>query len=325
MTGLTIKKLKELLSNDINGWSPSLGVWSTGYLSLDMILGTDGKNYGMPKGVIVEVFGHSDSGKTAAVIQWTKHLLDSGGSAVYFDVDGRLNLQFIADIGIDPEIETDIFGVYKNYSMTEVFKIIEMEMHRRDLIIVDSIASMATDDEISSEFGNMPISEQNFLHQLNRSLLMLRHLNKRSTIILVNQVRQDMNNGFGYHAAFPTAVKPNVHIRIDVKKIRQITREDENYLGFSHIGHQASFEVIKNETFKPHGKSVLTLNYKDGFNSTEDIINMALDLDLIPIDTNTRSKELIKDIEDNVNKWRELIISKYKETDKWYGSPNVNY
>lgn len=329
---MTIKQLRSMTRSGSPEWTPSLGVWSTGLLSLDMILGRDrDSNYGMPRGTIVEVFGHSDSGKSALVIQWAKSIVDQNGSVAYFNSDGRLSLQFICDVGINPELPTKTFGVYDNYIISEVFQIVEAEIDRRDLIIIDSVAALATESEANSQLAELPPMDE-FLHQVDRSLLMLRHklLNRRATIVLVNQIRQDINNGFGYHAAFPTAVKPNAQIRIDVQKINSINREDDLlYLGYRMIGHTLSVEVVKNEPFRPHGKSVLDLYYSTGFDIVTDILNMAVNLDIIEkypndkylivgtedlVDTKTIRNYVIE----NKDNLRKKIIEEYAFRDKWY-------
>ncbi len=329
---MTIKQLRSMTRSGSPEWTPALGVWSTGLLSLDMILGKDKDlNYGMPRGTIVEVFGHSDSGKSALVVQWAKSIIDQNGSVAYFNSDGRLSLQFICDVGIDPDLPTKTFGVYDNYIISEVFQIIEAEIDRRDLIIVDSVAALATESEASSQLAELPPMDE-FLHQVDRSLLMLRHklLNRRATIVLVNQIRQDIENGFGYHAAFPTAVKPNAQIRIDVQKINSINRDgDLQYLGYGMIGHTLSVEVVKNEPFRPHGKSVLDLYYSQGFDTITDILNMAVNLDMIEkypngkylvvgtkdvVDTKTIRNYVIENRDD----LRKKIIEEYTIRDKWY-------
>lgn len=139
-----------------------------------------------------------------------------------------------------------------------------------------------------------------------------------------------MNNGFGYHAAFPTAVKPNAQIRLDIQKIKEIKKEEDlDYLGYGTVGHSLSVEVIKNEPFRPHGRAVLDLIYANGFDPIDDVINMAVNLDFIT--RLPRNAFMLKDVSDpmdsqqtrqyvidNFDPLRAAIAEEYTKRDKWY-------
>ena len=76
---------------------------STGILSLDHALGAGG----LPRGRVVEIYGHESSGKTTIALSAVKAAMDGGGEAAFID----------AEHALDPRYAAEVMGVDVNWSM----------------------------------------------------------------------------------------------------------------------------------------------------------------------------------------------------------------
>ena len=70
---------------------------STGALSLDLALGVGG----VPKGRIVECYGHESSGKTTLALHIVANAQKSGGTAAFIDAEHALDPGYARRIGVD--------------------------------------------------------------------------------------------------------------------------------------------------------------------------------------------------------------------------------
>ena len=72
---------------------------STGSLALDIALG--GK--GLPRGRIIEIYGHESSGKTSIALTTVANAQKSGGVAAYIDAEHALDPSWAKRLGVDLE------------------------------------------------------------------------------------------------------------------------------------------------------------------------------------------------------------------------------
>ena len=70
---------------------------STGALSLDLALGVGG----LPKGRIVECYGHETSGKTTLALHVVANVRKAGGTAAFIDAEHALGPGYARKIGVD--------------------------------------------------------------------------------------------------------------------------------------------------------------------------------------------------------------------------------
>ena len=72
---------------------------STGCLSLDMALGVGG----LPRGRIVECYGHESSGKTTLALHVVANAQRQGGTAAFIDAEHALDPGYAKKIGVNLE------------------------------------------------------------------------------------------------------------------------------------------------------------------------------------------------------------------------------
>ena len=70
---------------------------STGALGLDLALGVGG----LPKGRIIELYGHESSGKTTLALHAVANIQKAGGTAAFIDAEHALDPGYAKKIGVD--------------------------------------------------------------------------------------------------------------------------------------------------------------------------------------------------------------------------------
>ena len=70
---------------------------STGALGLDLALGVGG----LPKGRIIELYGHESSGKTTLALHAVANVQKAGGTAAFIDAEHALDPAYARKIGVD--------------------------------------------------------------------------------------------------------------------------------------------------------------------------------------------------------------------------------
>ncbi|MDE0506099.1 MAG: DNA recombination/repair protein RecA, partial [Candidatus Poribacteria bacterium] len=71
----------------------------TGALSLDIALGVGG----IPRGRIIEIFGHEATGKTSLTLHMVAEAQKLGGVAAFVDVEHALDISYAKIIGVNME------------------------------------------------------------------------------------------------------------------------------------------------------------------------------------------------------------------------------
>src|SRR5216684_7495585 len=87
-----IMQLGEKSAGDVQGIS-------TGALSLDIALG----GRGLPRGRIIEIFGHESSGKTTVALHAIANAQRQGGIAAFIDAEHALDPEYAQKLGVDTE------------------------------------------------------------------------------------------------------------------------------------------------------------------------------------------------------------------------------
>ena len=109
---------------------------STGSLALDIALG--GK--GLPRGRIIEIYGHESSGKTSIALTTVANAQKAGGVAAYIDAEHALDPSWAKRLGVDLEN----LLVSQPNNAEEALRIAEMLISSNavDIIVIDSVAAL---------------------------------------------------------------------------------------------------------------------------------------------------------------------------------------
>ena len=193
-------------------------VISTGSLALDSSLGV----WGFPRGRVIELYGKEHSGKTSIALSAAGNCQRNGGNVVFIDVEQALDPLFAMQNGanyakllhVKPESGEDAMNM-----VDECLKAnIDAGFPIYDMIIVDSVAALATEGQIKSDVGKVEVAVG--ARMLSQTLRKITPFVEGCVVIFINQMRDKPGVMFGAHEDTPggRALKYYSSVRCNVSK-----------------------------------------------------------------------------------------------------------
>lgn len=244
---------------------------STGSLGLNMALGIGG----IPKGRITEIYGPESSGKTTVALSVAAQSQKNGGTVAFVDVEHALDPKYAKTLGVD----IDSLLVSQPGSGEQALEIIETLVRSGavDVVILDSVAAMTTKAEIEGEMGDANIGLQaRLMSQAMRKLTSI--ISKTNcAAIFINQIREKIGVLFGNPETTPggRALKFYSSVRIDVRRGEQIKENGQV------IGNRVRCKITKNKVAPPFKEAQFNLIYGVGISYLTEIIDIAVEFDII--------------------------------------------
>jgi len=244
---------------------------STGSLGLDLALG--GK--GIPRGRVVEIYGHESSGKTTIALHCIANVQKAGGVAAFIDAEHALDPSWAKRIGVDLE---SLLVSQPSYG-EEALRIAEMliKSNAVDIIVIDSVAALVPKSELNNDIGDPSMGLQARL--MSQALRVLNPaINKtRTSMIFINQIRQKIGVMYGNPDTTTggLALKFYSSVRLEVRKSTMIKDGDDP------VGSEIKVKVVKNKIAPPFKTAEFMLMHDRGIDQEDDVLKIAVDDEIV--------------------------------------------
>jgi recombination protein RecA len=244
---------------------------STNFLGLDDILGG-----GYGKGRIVEIYGPESSGKTSLALHAIAAIQSRGGIAAFIDAEHALDPMYAQNLGVDignlwlsqPDNGEQALEIAESLVDSTVVSI----------IVIDSVSALTPKAEIEGDMGDSHVGLQaRLMSQAMRKLT--GKLSKTGTILLfINQIRNKIGIMFGSNETTSggNALKFYASQRLDVRKIETVEKDGENA-----TANRVRVKIVKNKLSPPFRKREFLLEFGKGINKYADLVDMAVEKEII--------------------------------------------
>ncbi len=249
----------------------SIDAISSGSLTLDAALGIGG----FPKGRIIEIYGPESSGKTTLALHAIAECQKAGGRCAFIDAENAIDPVYAKRLGVD----IDELILSQPDSGEQALDICEVLIKSGavDLVVIDSVAALVPQAELDGEMGDSSVGLQaRLMSKAMRKLAGIMN-HSETTAIFINQLREKVGVVYGSPETTPggRALKFYASVRLEVRRAETLKDGQEAY------GNTVKIKAVKNKVAPPFRTAVVTMIYGEGISHVDEIINLAVEHDLL--------------------------------------------
>lgn len=248
----------------------------TGRPSIDYV--TDG---GLPKGRLILIAGEPSAGKSSLTIQLAEKF---GDKILYADTEATLTSDYLVDLGADPSK----FNHFIPETTETMCDIIRKQIPNYNVIIVDSINNSASDEQVQKTAGEKTMANRASVLSNQLPILISLANQYNTTIIILSQVRDNMNKANKYS---PDTVIPggnslhhNSSMTLELFISSKKEKEEKGGLGNKDKvieGNMVRIKCTKNKVGKVNREVAVEFTYRLGYTIEADIASSAKRLGIL--------------------------------------------
>lgn len=285
----TISKIKGKMPDNTVGFYNQIGAdvdietISTGSIAVDAVIGG-----GFPKGKIVDIVGHTSSGKTTLATTACATMQKENPEEVvaYLDVEQTFDPRYAEALGVD----LDRLILSQPGSGEETFETAEMLISSGliKLLVIDSIAAMIPRAMIERDFTKevQPGTSAKMIAQGLPKLVRLASQQK-CTVILINQWKPAVK--LNQYAPAPAGSIGNwyqpggSYLPFACTQIIEIKRVSQLLEGKEIISNVIQMDCKKNKIAPPHTKAQFVITFGKGLDKAQELIGLGIEYGVIRV------------------------------------------
>ena len=230
---------------------------------------------GVPCGLITEVFGPPDAGKSTFCIETLKQCQMAGGVPILMLSELKFDLKRAADVGLDvkrilikkPKTIEDV----QEYIHDIVFYLKKVKSKRPVTVVLDSLSATPCRKELDEKRGDFAGDQAAAITiMLRKTQALIRDHN--IAFVMINQISVKIGAmAFGKKTDSKGGYAPKFYsaLRIEFAKIGRV-RADDDEKGSDFCGIKTKMTVEKNHIGTPFKSLIIPIDYK-GFVIDRDI------------------------------------------------------